>query len=161
MGAGTALQAALKPESSGITAMILDSTFLIQPDMLVDKLRDRVPFLKAPFAKMINWTLPLVGGERLNSVPYEKVNNYTYSIPILMIHGQKDMQSSHFTSTRIFQQQQSQPRSAIWLPPDRGHEMTYRFQTAQYLQRTLQFLHEISTSSMDMWAFTHLMYSGC
>jgi fermentation-respiration switch protein FrsA (DUF1100 family) len=144
MGAGTALQAALQPE--GIDGMILDSTFLLQPNMLDHHVPYNLPFSRSMFVHMVDSLLPFTGGVKLNQVPYEQVNSTAYSIPLLMIHGQKDTQAPYTITERIFKQQRSHPWSELWLPPDRGHEMTYRFESEQYLERTLYFLRKISQS---------------
>lgn len=143
MGAGTALQAALV--SSDMHAMILDSTFLLQPAVLDQLFTTHVPLLPSKlFIRMADVLLPFTGNMKLRDVPYERVNSTPYTIPLLMIHGQKDSQAPYTITTQIFEHQ-SHSASELWLPANRGHEMTYRFQSEEYVERTLSFLNTISS----------------
>ncbi|MEX2414619.1 MAG: alpha/beta hydrolase [Paenibacillaceae bacterium] len=143
MGAGTALQAALEP--AGIDGMILDSTFLLQPGVLDNIVLTHFPFARNILLHVVDYLLPFTGGVKLSKVPHEEVNSNRYSIPLFMIHGLKDTQAPYTITKRIFEQQ-FDPRSVLWLPADRGHEMTYRFQSEEYVERTLHFLNTISQS---------------
>ncbi len=145
MGAGTALQAALEP--SVINGMILDSTFLLQPSVLEFVIPVAHPIPLKVFVHMANSFLPLTGGVALDNIPHDEVNTMSYPIPLFMIHGLKDTQAPFTITTRIFEQQ-IHPLSELWLPPDRGHEMTYRFQPEEYLERALHFLETISQSTL-------------
>lgn len=143
MGAGTALQAALEP--ADIDGMILDSSFLLQPGVLDQLIPARFPFSRPMLVHMVDSLIPLTGGVKLSKVPHKQVNSHSYSIPLFMIHGLKDTQAPFTITTRIFEQQ-THPLSTLWLPPDRGHEMTYRFQSEEYVERTLYYLNTISES---------------
>jgi len=141
MGAGTALQAALDPV--GIDGMILDSTFLLQP-MVIDQLAPvHFPYSRNVLIHLVDYLLPLTGGSKQSHVPYAEVNSTNYTMPLLMIHGLKDTQAPYTISTRIFDQQ-THPQSELWLPPARGHEMTYRFQSEEYLERAFHFLNTVA-----------------
>lgn len=136
MGAG-------KPEVGG---MILDSTFLLQPNVLEHIIPNYYPHISKILLPVVNSLLPFTGGVKLSHIPYEEVNSTTYSFPLFMIHGLKDTQAPFTITTQIFEQQ-THPWSELWLPRDRGHEMTYRFQSEEYVERTLYFLNKISQSA--------------
>ncbi len=144
MGAGTALQAAL--QHSEVDGMILDSTFLLQPNVLEHIVPNYYPHISKIFLPVVDSLLPFTGGVKLSRIPYDQVNSTNYSIPLFMIHGLKDTQAPFTITTQIFEQQ-THPRSELWLPPDRGHEMTYRFQSEEYVERALSFLNQISQSA--------------
>ena len=142
MGAGTALQAALV--SSDIDAMILDSTFLLQPAVLDHLITIHAPYFPNKlFIRMADALLPFIGNMKLRDVPYKAVNLAPYTIPLFMIHGQKDLQAPYTITTQIFEQQ-NHPMSELWLPANRGHEMTHRYQPGEYVERTLYYLNTIS-----------------
>lgn len=141
MGAGTALQTALNNQD--IDGMILDSTFLLEPDALNRNLQHIIPMPGLISLPLLRLFLPAFAGINLNDIPYEQVKTAAYSIPLFLIHGQKDAKTPYALSETIFRHQTNR-RSELWLPPDRGHEMIYRFQSAEYVQRTLRFLTSIS-----------------
>ncbi|WP_231570978.1 alpha/beta hydrolase [Gordoniibacillus kamchatkensis] len=55
MGAGTALQAALQENGTAISGMILDSTFLLNPDTLYHNMRQVVDLPRYPSLPLIRW----------------------------------------------------------------------------------------------------------
>ncbi|MEX1031388.1 MAG: alpha/beta hydrolase [Paenibacillaceae bacterium] len=143
MGAGTALQAALEP--IGIDGMILDSSFLLQPAVLDHPVPAHSLFSSTILMHMVDSLLPLTGGVKLSNIPYQQVNSTDFTIPLFMIHGLKDSQAPYTIATRIFEQQ-THPLSELWLPVGRGHEMAYRFQSEEYVERTLHYLNTISVA---------------
>ncbi|HEY0828470.1 MAG TPA: alpha/beta fold hydrolase, partial [Bacilli bacterium] len=82
MGAGTALQTAL--HNTDITGMILDSTFLLEPETLkFTLLQQEINFFPIPpSAGLVRFFIPLLNGVSLKSIPYEEVKSTQYTMPI-------------------------------------------------------------------------------
>jgi pimeloyl-ACP methyl ester carboxylesterase len=140
MGAGTALQAALQEPGTTIAAMILDSTFLLNPDTLYYNMRKVVNLPRNPSLPLIRLFFPLLNGIRLREVPYTKVESTAYPMPIFFIHGQQDERAPYETIERLYEKQKDTYGKQLWILPDATHELLYRAAPQQYEQRTLQFL---------------------
>lgn len=141
MGAGTALQAALS--SRDITGMVLDSTFVLEPDTLMYNLGQKYQLPAFPTLDMLQILFPLMNGVSLDQIPYEKVKTTAFPMPILMIHGMKDRLAPYTLAEDIIAHQKN-PESRLWLLPKRGHERIYRYQPKEYLQQSMQFLSKVS-----------------
>lgn len=142
MGAGTALQTALV--SHDITGMILDSTFLLTPDMLYHNIRQHIDLPRFPSLDLIRFFFPFVNGASLKQIPYQNVISHTYDIPIFMIHGKLDEKAPYEQALQLFDNQKDQPRSKLWLLPKGRHELLYIVNQKEYLKRTLSFLQDVS-----------------
>jgi dipeptidyl aminopeptidase/acylaminoacyl peptidase len=139
MGAGTALQAALQNQE--ISGMILDSTFILDPDTMFFNLKQKLNMLpKFPSIFMVNLMLPLFGGYNLNHVPSDTVKSTAYKMPLFLIHGEKDNKAPYQTITQFFQTQKANPNSKLWLLPNGHHELIFAVYKKEYLQKTMQFL---------------------
>lgn len=143
MGAGTALQAAL--QTKDIDGMILDSTFVLEPDTLYHNMKQdaNVPKISQSLVHMF---FPIINGVSLNQIPYQKVKETAYSIPIFFIHGKQDVRAPYEMVQGIFAKQHADSGSALWLLEDDGHELIYRAHKKTYLQMTTGFLHSLSTA---------------
>jgi pimeloyl-ACP methyl ester carboxylesterase len=144
MGAGTALQAAL--DSKDISGMILDSTFLLEPDTLYHNMKQYVNLPRFPSLMLVRLFFPILNGSSLREIPYEQVKEAQYPMPILFIHGTEDGRAPYEMTEEIFSHQQAQPQSQLWLVENGKHELLYKYHRRQYLQKTLDFLHQISLS---------------
>jgi alpha-beta hydrolase superfamily lysophospholipase len=145
MGAGTALQAALRTDQ--IDAMILDSTFVLDPDTLYHNLQPYVPNLPRELTlALLQRLYPLLNGTGIEAVPYEEVKAAVYPIPILMIHGTADERSPAESIASIAANQTAHAASDFWLVPDATHELVYRSDKEAYTQRVLKFLRRIGPS---------------
>lgn len=140
MGAGTALQAALKEHGTTITAMILDSTFLLNPDTLYHNMSKVIQLPRYPSLPLIRLFFPLLNGVRLREVPYTKVESNAYPMPIFFIHGKQDERAPYETVERLYANQKNTYGKQLWELPNATHELLYRAAPKQYEQRTLQFL---------------------
>lgn len=143
LGAGTALQAALRTDNPP-DAMILDSAFLPDESALASQLRSRLPYAPDWSAKLIARLLPVVGGPHTADLPSADVGSAAYPMPLLLVHGLKDTLAPYTLSESIYANQLHQPLSELWLPEKRGHEMTLRFQPDEYLQRAFRFIEQIT-----------------
>ena len=96
MGAGTALQAALKTDASDrIDAMLLDSLFLPSSDSLFNNARQYMKALpRYPSMPLIKWMLPFFTGVQLDHLPVKQVLSTSYPIPIFIMHGSDDAVAS-------------------------------------------------------------------
>lgn len=137
MGAGTALQAAL--HSTDIEAMILDSTFLLEPDTLYHNLKQHIDLPRYPSLPLVRSFFPILNGVSMNQIPYMEVKNTRYSIPILMIHGTEDTKAPYEIAQHIALQQGTFA-SDWWLVEGGIHEMIYRVHSEEYLGRVTEFL---------------------
>lgn len=143
MGAGTALQAAL--QTKDIDGMILDSTFVLEPDTLYHNMKQAANLPKFSHS-LVHMFFPLINGVSLNQVPYDKVKETQYSMPIFFIHGKKDLRAPYEMAEGIFQKQKADSGSALWLLENDGHELIYRAHSKSYLQMTTGFLRTLSSA---------------
>ncbi|MDQ1911587.1 alpha/beta fold hydrolase [Paenibacillus sp. GD4] len=143
MGAGTALQAALQTRE--IDGMILDSTFILEPATLYHNMKQvaNLPKLSQP---LVHFFFPLINGVSLNQIPYDKVKETQYSMPIFFIHGKKDLKAPYEIAEEIFHNQKADSGSQLWLSDKDYHELIYRGQKRSYLQMTTGFLRTLATS---------------
>jgi len=141
MGAGTALQAAL--DEPGIDGMILDSTFLLDPDTLYHNVKQYVDIPKYPSLPLIRLFFPIFNGAGLHEIPYERIKSARYPMPIFFIHGEKDRKAPYEIAERLYLAQKEHPHSQLWLLKHGAHELIYKAQPEQYIEKTLRFLREI------------------
>lgn len=143
MGAGTALQAAL--QTKDIDGMILDSTFVLEPDTLYHNMKQAANLPKFS-QSLVHMFFPLINGVSLNQVPYDKMKETQYSMPIFFIHGKKDLRAPYEMAEGIFQKQKADSGSSLWLLENDGHELIYRAHSKSYLQMTTGFLRTLSSA---------------
>ncbi|MCP3775745.1 alpha/beta fold hydrolase [Paenibacillus sp. MZ04-78.2] len=143
MGAGTALQAALQTKE--IDGMILDSTFVLEPDTLYHNMKQAANLPKFS-QNLVHMFFPLINGVSLNQVPYNKVKETQYSMPIFFIHSKKDLLAPYEMTEGIFQKQKADSGSALWLLENDGHELIYRAHSKSYLEMTTGFLRTLSSA---------------
>lgn len=143
MGAGTALQAALR--ESGIAAMILDSTFVLEPDTLHHNLKQYADLPREPSLTLLRWLYPLINGSGLGDIPYRTIKNTAYDMPILMIHGTLDERSPYEIIRGIaLNQTAANDASEFWLVPNATHELIYRKDKEEYAARAAAFLNRVA-----------------
>ncbi|UQZ84051.1 Alpha/beta hydrolase family protein [Paenibacillus konkukensis] len=143
MGAGTALQAALL--SDDIDGMILDSTFILDPDTLYHNMKQVADLPRYPTLPLVYLFFPLINGVSLNQVPYNQVKETKYNIPIFFIHGEQDMKAPFEMAQELFRNQPANSGSQLWLLPNDSHELIYRAHPQTYLELTMGFLRGLST----------------
>ena len=142
MGAGTALQAALRHHEAPIDAMILDSIFLPSKETLTYALENRGIDLPAkPSLSLVERFFTLISGTRLADLPVERALQTDYRFPIFLIHGTKDAKSPPMLAEHIASLQ-THPASRLWIAENALHEMIFRMHKEEYLARTLSFLAE-------------------
>ncbi|MFD0696859.1 alpha/beta hydrolase [Paenibacillus sp. GCM10027628] len=138
MGAGTALQAALQ-SGSDIAGMILDSTFLLNPDTLYHNMKQYVNVPKFPSLPLVRLFFPLLNGVSLHEVPYNKVTSTSYPMPIFFIHGTADTKAPYGMIEDMFKKQKD-TSDKLWIIPNAQHELLYRAEPQAYVKQTLNFL---------------------
>lgn len=143
MGAGTALQAALQSKDD-IAGMILDSTFLLNPDTLYHNMKQYVNVPKFPSLPLVRLFFPVLNGVSLKQIPAQKVTSTAYNMPIFFIHGDQDHRAPYEMIENIYANQKGNPRSHLWILPSGQHELLYRAKPETYLKRTISFLQELS-----------------
>jgi pimeloyl-ACP methyl ester carboxylesterase len=143
MGAGTALQAAL--ETKDIDGMILDSTFILEPDTLYHNMKQVADLPKFPSQPLVHLFFPLLNGVSLNQIPYEKVKQTKYAIPILFIHSKKDERAPFEMAQEIFRNQPENSGSQFWLLEQDGHELIYKGHRRDYLSLSMGFLNGLAS----------------
>ncbi|MNH93544.1 2-succinyl-6-hydroxy-2,4-cyclohexadiene-1-carboxylate synthase [compost metagenome] len=143
MGAGNALQAALQSQND-IAGMILDSTFLLNPDTLYHNMQQYVDVPKFPSLPLVRLFFPMLNGVSLNQIPYQKVMNTEYQMPIFFIHGDKDHRAPYEMAQEVYKSQKGNSRSQLWILPSGQHELLYRAEPEVYMKRTLTFLNNLS-----------------
>ncbi len=144
MGAGTALQAALKSEP--VDAMILDSTFLPDDETLYYNLRQQINVPKDPTVSLIRLFFPLMSGSSLADIPSAEVQSTAFDFPIFLIHGTADDKAPTYLAENIARSQTNE-LSRLWIVQDAIHEMIFRTHQEEYIARTTAFLDEVDVSS--------------
>lgn len=141
MGAGTALQTALKTDL--IDAMILDSLFLTTADSLYSNISNFVSVPRYPTVPLIETLLPLWSGVSLDNLPIRQVLETSYDMPVYIIHGTDDEKASYQTAEYIADEQQN-PLSRSWIVPGGKHELAFQVYPDEYFNRAADFLSDVS-----------------
>jgi uncharacterized protein len=153
MGAGTALGTALQSED--ITGMILDSAFILSPDTLYYNIQQHADLPRFPSLSLIRLFFPMMNGVSMNQLPYERIQETSYKIPLFLIHGMQDEKAPYQLAQEVFDNQKEQPLSKLWILPDGHHELIYSVNKREYLQRTLSFLEKVSKSARQTAQVAH------
>ncbi|WP_379146487.1 alpha/beta hydrolase [Paenibacillus sp. sgz500992] len=140
MGAGTALQAGLVTED--VDAMILDSTFLLEPDTLYHNIKQNIDLPRQPSLEIMELLFPVLNGTGLNQIPYSKVKAEDYPFPVLFMHGTKDDKAPYPIAEELAANQ-SNPYSDSWIVEDSHHELLFREHPREYLRRVSAFLGNV------------------
>ncbi|MFE4713692.1 MULTISPECIES: alpha/beta hydrolase [unclassified Paenibacillus] len=140
MGAGTALQAGLVTKD--VDAMILDSTFLLEPDTLYHNIKQNIDLPRQPSLEIMELLFPLLNGTGLNQIPYAKVKSEDYPFPILFLHGTKDDKAPYPIAEELAANQ-SNPYSESWIVEGSHHELLFREHPREYLRRVSAFLGNV------------------
>ncbi|OAB40936.1 alpha/beta hydrolase [Paenibacillus glacialis] len=143
MGAGTALQAGLQTED--VDAMILDSTFLLEPDTLYHNIKNQIALPRHPSLEILELLFPVLNGTSLNQIPYQQVKSEDYPFPIFFIHGTLD-EKAPFGIAEKLASNQSNPLSTVWIVDDSHHELIFREHSRDYLRRVSSFLGKVKTT---------------
>ncbi|MEK4508707.1 alpha/beta hydrolase [Paenibacillus anaericanus] len=146
MGAGTALQAALT--SQDIDGMILDSTFLLEPDTMYHNIRQNINLPRHPSLEIIGLLLPALNGTSFRQIPYSEVKSKDYPFPTLFIHGTEDEKAPYPIAEQLAENQ-TNPASGVWISEGAHHEMIFREHPKEYLRKVSNFLSNIELSSTD------------
>jgi len=140
MGAGTALQAGLV--SKDIDAMILDSTFLLEPDTLYHNIKQNIDLPRHPSLEIMKMIFPVLNGTGLNQIPYAKVKTEDYPFPVLFLHGTLDEKAPYPIAEELAANQ-SNPYSESWIIEGSHHELLFREHPREYLRRVSAFLGNV------------------
>ncbi|MDO7908254.1 alpha/beta hydrolase [Paenibacillus sp. JX-17] len=144
MGAGTALQAGLV--SKDISAMILDSTFLLEPDTLYHNIHNQIDLPRHPSLEILEFLFPVLNGTSLHQIPYREVKNKDYPFPIYFIHGTED-EKAPYPIAELLASHQTNPNSGVWIVDGAQHELIFREHPREYLRRVSSFLGNIQLAS--------------
>ncbi|MDF2960420.1 MAG: alpha/beta hydrolase [Paenibacillus sp.] len=143
MGAGTALQAAL--QTKDIAGMILDSTFILEPDTLYHNMTQVANLPKFPSQPLVHLFFPLINGVSWNQIPYDKVKKAKYSMPIFFIHSKNDERAPYEMTQEVFRNQSEQSGSQLWMLTKEKHELIFKGNKRDYLSLTMGFLNRLSS----------------
>ncbi|MBA9088091.1 pimeloyl-ACP methyl ester carboxylesterase [Fontibacillus solani] len=144
MGAGTALQAALTSED--IDGMILDSTFLLEPDTMYHNIHQHIDLPRHPSLEIISLLLPALNGTSLRQIPYPQVKSEDYPFPTLFIHGTEDEKAPYPIAEKLASNQ-SNPASDVWIVEGSHHELIFREHPKEYLRKVSTFLSRVGQSN--------------
>ncbi|WP_028592918.1 alpha/beta hydrolase [Paenibacillus massiliensis] len=139
MGAGTALQAGL--QTKDVDAMILDSTFLLEPDTLYHNIKNQIDLPRHPSLEILELLFPLVNGTGVQQIPYMQVKSEDYPFPILFVHGTED-EKAPYPIAETLAANQTNPASDVWIIQDGLHELLFRQHPREYLRRVSTFLSQ-------------------
>ncbi|EHS59272.1 alpha/beta hydrolase [Paenibacillus sp. Aloe-11] len=115
MGAGTALQAGL--QTKDVDAMILDSTFLLEPDTLYHNIHNQIDLPRHPSLEILELLFPVLNGTSLHQIPYQEVKKENYPFPIMF--------------------------ASVWIVKNGLHELIFREHPREYLRRGSTFLSSV------------------
>lgn len=141
MGAGTALQAGL--QSKDIDAMILDSTFLLEPDTLYHNIKNQIDLPRHPSLEILELLFPILNGTSLHQIPYQQVKKEDYPFPIFFIHGTEDEKAPYPIAEKLAENQ-TNPYSDVWIVKGSHHELIFREHPREYLRRVSAFLGNVN-----------------
>lgn len=144
MGAGTALQTALV--STDIDAMILDSTFLLEPDTMYHNIRQNIALPRHPSLEIIGMLLPVLNGTSLGQIPYQEVKTKDYPFPVFFIHGTEDVKAPYPIAEQLAANQ-TNPKSGVWIVEGSHHELIFREHPKEYLRKVSSFLGSFNTDA--------------
>ncbi|MFS0726150.1 alpha/beta hydrolase [Paenibacillus sp. 1P07SE] len=147
MGAGTALQAAL--ETDLIDAMILDSTFLADPDTLFDTITQFVNLPRYPSLPLIKAMLPLWTGTSFSQLQIEQARQAVYRMPIYLIHGTEDDKAPVHIAEAV-SALQTHPLSSEWIVPGGKHELLFQVHPKEYIHRAAGFLSQVHAEGVTL-----------
>ncbi|WP_020619702.1 alpha/beta hydrolase [Paenibacillus daejeonensis] len=147
MGAGTALQAALHTDA--IDALILDSTFLADPDTLFDNVRAFVQLPRFPSKPLIQALLPLWTGTSFSQLQAEEARQTAFDLPIYMMHGTADDKAPVHIAEAV-SALQTHPLSGGWIVPGGKHELLFQVHPEEYIQRTAHFLSQVHADDVTV-----------
>lgn len=145
MGAGTALQAGLVTKD--VDAMILDSTFLLEPDTLYHNIKQNINLPRQPSLEIMEMLFPVLNGTGLNQIPYSKVKSEDYPFPVLFMHGTKDDKAPYPIAEELAANQ-SNPYSDSWIVENSHHELLFREHPREYLRRVSAFLGNVQLAQI-------------
>ncbi|MDT3428484.1 pimeloyl-ACP methyl ester carboxylesterase [Paenibacillus forsythiae] len=140
MGAGTALQTGLMTKD--VDAMILDSTFLLEPDTLYHNIRQNIDLPRHPSLEIMEMLFPVLNGTGLNQIPYSEVKHEDYPYPTLFIHGTQDDKAPYPIAEKLAANQ-TNPYSDSWIVEGSHHELLFREHPREYLRRVSAFLSNV------------------
>ncbi|WP_379127684.1 alpha/beta hydrolase [Paenibacillus sp. sgz500958] len=140
MGAGTALQAGLV--SKDVDAMILDSTFLLEPDTLYHNIHQNINLPRHPSLEIMEMIFPVLNGTAIEQIPYAKVKKEDYPFPVLFLHGTLDEKAPYPIAEELAANQ-SNPYSESWIIEGSHHELLFREHPREYLRRVSAFLGNV------------------
>ncbi|AKG37394.1 alpha/beta hydrolase [Paenibacillus durus] len=140
MGAGTALQTGLVTKD--VDAMILDSTFLLEPDTLYHNIRQNIDLPRHPSLEIMELLFPVLNGTGLNQIPYTQVKTEDYPFPILFMHGTQDDKAPYPIAEKLAANQ-TNPYSDSWIVEGAHHELLFREHPREYLRRVSAFLSNV------------------
>lgn len=143
MGAGTALQAGLLTQD--VDAMILDSTFLLEPDTLYHNIKNQIDLPRHPSLEILELLFPVLNGTGLSQIPYREVKREDYPFPIFFIHGTEDEKAPYPIAEKLASNQ-TNPLSDVWIVKNSHHELIFREHSREYLRRVSSFLANVKTS---------------
>ncbi|MCZ1263977.1 MULTISPECIES: alpha/beta hydrolase [Paenibacillus] len=146
MGAGTALQTGLITKD--VDAMILDSTFLLEPDTLYHNIHNQIDLPRQPTLEIMNLLFPILNGTGLQQIPYQEVKKEDYPFPIFFIHGTED-EKAPYPIAELLAGNQTNPNSDEWIVDGAHHELIFREHPKEYLRRVSTFLSHVTKTSSD------------
>lgn len=141
MGAGTALQTALKTDL--IDGMILDSLFLTSADTLYGNISNFISIPRYPTVPLLEAMMPIWSGTSIGQLPVRQVLETSYDIPIFVIHGTEDEKAGYQTAEWIAGGQQN-PLSRSWIVPGGKHELIFRVYPDKYMMKAAAFLSDVN-----------------
>ncbi|WP_234032991.1 alpha/beta hydrolase [Paenibacillus faecalis] len=147
MGAGTALQAGL--ETNDVDAMILDSTFLLEPDTLYHNIKNQIDLPRHPSLEILELLFPILNGTSLDQIPYTEVKKNNYPFPTLFIHGTQDDKAPYPIAEKIAANQ-THPDSDSWIVEGSHHELIFREHPREYLRRVSTFLGKLPSPNSSV-----------
>ena len=136
MGAAVSiLVAANEPSVEGVVA---DSSFADLQQYLEANLSKYSHLPSFPFTPVMEWlSVPLTGLDPAKVQPIKSIARIAPR-PLLLIHGEADMQVSPDNSKQLFAAAHN-PNAQLWMVPNADHVQSYKTEPAAYLKHLLTF----------------------
>jgi fermentation-respiration switch protein FrsA (DUF1100 family) len=135
---GAAVSILVAANEPGVEAIVADSSFADLQQYLEANLSKYSHLPSFPFTPVMEWlSVPLTGFDPSKVQPIKSIARIAPR-PLLLIHGEADMQISVDNSKQLFAAAHN-PNVQLWIVPNADHVQSYKTEPVAYLERVLTF----------------------
>jgi fermentation-respiration switch protein FrsA (DUF1100 family) len=135
---GAAVSILVAANEPGVEAIVADSSFADLQQYLEANLSKYSHLPSFPFTPVMEWlSVPLTGFDPSKVQPIKSIARIAPR-PLLLIHGEADMQISVDNSKQLFAAAHN-PNVQLWIVSNADHVQSYKTEPVAYLERVLTF----------------------